>query len=355
MRIASERDWTDFGIRLLEAAGVDGAKARLIAGSLVTGNLRGVDSHGIALLPHYLDQVEAGDVEPAAEGRVVSESGGCLLYDAGHGFGFVTAEICAGHAVRLARAHGIAMVVASEASHFGVAALWSQRISAAGLIGIAMCDAGPQVAPWQGKARLLGTNPMSVSVPHPDGRGWLLDMATTAVALGKLEQADLRGETEVPAGWAMDADGRPTTDLSVALAGLLMPLGGHKGSGLAVMIEILCGVLGGGAMTREIRGLRMHGRHSRVNHVFLAVDVARFLPLEQFYARMERLVGELKASPPAAGYDEVLTAGDPERRAEEQRRRDGIRIPDAAWQELLKAAARLGVPVPETFRSISDR
>lgn len=343
MIVALAQEWIDFGIRLLEAAGVESAKAKLIAESLVTGNLRGVDSHGIALLPHYLDQVEAGDVEPAAEGSVVSESGGCLLYDAGHGFGFVTAEICAGHAVRLARVQGIAMVVAREASHFGVAALWSGRISAAGLIGIAMCDAGPQVAPWQGKARLLGTNPMSISVPHPDGRGWLLDMATTTVALGKLEQADLRGETEVPAGWAMDVDGRPTTVLATALAGLLMPLGGHKGSGLAVLVEILCGVLGGGAMTSEIRGLRMHGRHSRVNHVFLAIDVARFLPLEQFYARMDKLVGELKASPPAAGYDEVLMAGDPERRAEEHRRLHGIGIPEAAWQELRKAAARLGV------------
>lgn len=346
MMIASAQVWMDFGVRLLEAAGVESEKAKLIAESLVTGNLRGVDSHGIALLPHYLDQVAAGDVEPGAEGSVVSESGGCLLYDAGHGFGFVTARLCAEHAVRLARANGIAMVVAKEASHFGVAALWSSRISAAGMIGIAMCDAGPQVAPWQGQTRLLGTNPFSVSVPHPDGRGWLLDMATTTVALGKLEQADWRGEAEIPAGWAMDAEGRPTTDLALAMAGLLMPLGGYKGGGLAVMVEILCGVLGGGAMTNEIRGLRMHGRHSRVNHVFLAIDVARFLPLEQFYARMEKLVGQLKGSAPAVGFDEVLMAGEPERRAEEQRRSRGITIPDGAWEELQKAAARLGVPSP---------
>ncbi|MGE5646700.1 MAG: Ldh family oxidoreductase [Acidobacteriota bacterium] len=343
MKVVRAAELEEFAVRLLEGAGVESAKARLVAASLVEGNLRGVDSHGVAVLPHYVDQIEAGDVEPRCAGHVVSENGACLLYDAEHGFGFVTAEICCGHAVRLAKAHGISIVVAREASHFGVAALWTKRISAAGLIGIAMCDAGPQVAPWQGRDRRIGTNPISVSVPHPEGRGWLLDMATTTVALGKLEQAELKGEREIPAGWALDADGRPTTDLATAVRGLLTPLGGYKGSGLGVMVEVLCAVLGGGAMASEIRGVRMHGRHSRVNHVFLAIDVARFLPLEEFYARMEKLVGELKSSAPAAGFSEVLVAGDPEWRTEQERREKGIPLPDAAWEELLATAKRLGV------------
>lgn len=348
MILVPERDLREFGCRILEAAGVESARARLVADSLVEGNLRGVDSHGIAVLPHYIAQIEAGDVEPGREGHVASETGACLVYDAEHGFGFVTAEICCGHAIRLARAHGISMVVAREASHFGVAALWTRRISAAGYIGIAMCDAGPQVAPWQGKDRRIGTNPISVSVPHPQGRGWLLDMATTTVALGKLEQAELKGQTEIPSGWALNAEGSPTTDLPTAIRGLLTPLGGYKGSGLGVMVEILCAVLGGGAMATEIRGVRMHGRHSRVNHVFLAIDVERFLPLEEFYPRMDRLIREIKSSAPAAGYDEVLVAGDPEWRSEDERRRRGIPIPEAAWDALLRTAGRLHVPIPET-------
>jgi LDH2 family malate/lactate/ureidoglycolate dehydrogenase len=344
--VAGERELVEFGRRLLEAARVPGDKARLVAESLVAGNLRGVDSHGIAMLPHYIDQIDAGDVEPEREGHVVAESGGCLLYDAESGFGFVTAEICCGHAIRLARSQGIAMVVAREASHFGAAALWTRRISAAGLIGIAVCDAGPQVAPWQGKDRRIGTNPISVSVPHPGGRGWLLDMATTTVALGKLEQAQIKGEREIPPGWALDSEGRPTTGLAAAVSGLLMPLGGYKGSGLGLMVEILCAVLGGGAMAGEVHGVRMHGRHSRVNHAFLAIDVARFLPLEEFQARMERLVAEMKSSAPAAGYGEVLVAGEPEWRAEDDRRRRGIPIPAGVWSELSRTAARLGVPLP---------
>jgi LDH2 family malate/lactate/ureidoglycolate dehydrogenase len=214
-----------------------------------------------------------------------------------------------------------------------------------------MCDAGPQVAPWQAKDRRIGTNPISVSVPHPEGRGWLLDMATTTVALGKLEQAKLKGATKIPAGWALDSEGRPTTDLASALGGLLMPLGGHKGSGLGVMVEILCAVLGGGAMATGIRGLRLHGRHSRVNHVFIAIDVARFLPLDEFYSRMERLASELKSSTPAAGYGEVLVAGDPEWRAEEERRRCGIPLSGGVWSQLVRLAARWNVPLPDARTS----
>jgi LDH2 family malate/lactate/ureidoglycolate dehydrogenase len=336
--LAPAEELTELACRALQTAGVQLSKARLVAESLVEANLRGVDSHGIALLPHYLDRLQAGDVLPDREGHVISESGGCLLYDAEHGFGFVTAEICCAHAIRLARQHGVAMVVAREANHFGAAALWTRRISAAGLIGIAVCDAGPQVAPWQSNERRIGTNPISVSVPHPQNRGWLLDMATTTVALGKLEQAALNGQKEIPPGWALDAEGRPTTDLAAAARGLLMPLGGYKGSGLGLMVEILCGVLGGGAMATEIRGLRTHGRHSRVNHAFLAIDVARFLPLEEFHARMDRLVAEIKSSAPAAGYNEVLVAGDPEYRAEDDRRLHGIPIPTPLWSTLTRLA-----------------
>lgn len=344
--VISERALREFTERILEAAGVPREKVAVVADSLIAANLRAVDSHGVQNVPHYVEQLEAGDVEPRAEGRVISESGACLHYDAEHGLGAVTATACCAHAVRLARQFGISLVVAREATHFGIAAYWSQKISAAGLIGIALCDASPTVPPWQGRAGRLGTNPISVSAPHPAGRGWLLDMATTTAAYGRLEKLQLEGRATIPEGWAQDREGRPTTDLATALQGFLMPLGGYKGSGLAVMIEILCGVLSGGAMATEIRGIRQHGRYSRVNHTFLGIDVARFLPLEEFYARMEWLVAEIKSAPPAAGYDEVLVAGDPEWRAEDERRRHGIPIPPGPWANLLRTAERLGVPPP---------
>jgi LDH2 family malate/lactate/ureidoglycolate dehydrogenase len=238
------------------------------------------------------------------------------------------------------------MVVAGEATHFGAAGFWAQKISEAGLIGMALCDASPAIPPWQGREGRLGTNPISMAVPHPGGWGWLLDMATSTVSYGRLEKLMLEGSESVPPGWAMDREGRPTTELATALKGFLMPLGGYKGSGLGLMVEILCGVLSGGAMSREIRGIRQHGRYCRVNHAFLGIDVARFLPLEQFYSRMDWLVAEVKSAAPAAGYDEVLVAGDPEWRAEEERRRSGIPIPPGPWEELARTAARLGVALP---------
>lgn len=342
----SESEARDFGRRILEAAGVAPEKALLVASVLVYANLRGVDSHGLQLLPHYVDQIEAGDVNPAADGHVASENQACLLYDGEHGLGSVTAEICCRHVVRLARQYGIAIVLTRETSHFGPAAFWTKSISAANLIGIAMCDASPQVPPWQGKAKRVGTNPISVSVPHPGGRGWLLDMATSTVALGKLAQARLNRQAEIPSGWALDSEGRPTTALDAALAGFLMPLGGYKGSGLALMVEILGGVLGGGGMAPDIAGIRDHGRLARTNHTFLAIDVARFLPLEAFYTRMDWLVEHIKSAPPAGGYDEVLVAGDPEWRIEDQRRAAGIPFLPGPWEAMARTARRLGVALP---------
>lgn len=336
----------DFAQRILEAAGAPPARAKLAAAALVYANLRGVDSHGVQLLPHYVGQIEAGDVNPAAEGRVVNESQACLLYDGERGLGSATAEICTGHAIRLAQQFGVSLVVARETSHFGPAAFWTQRISSAGLIGVAMCDSSPQVPPWQGKAKRVGTNPISVSAPHPAGRGWLLDMATSTVALGKLEQAKLNRQEEIPPGWALDSEGRSTTRLSEALSGFLAPLGGYKGSGLGLMVEILGGVLGGGGMAPEIVNIRDHGKPARTNHTFLAIDVARFMPLERFYERMEFLVEYIRRTPPAAGFSEVLVAGDPEWRMEDERRTGGVPIRPGPWALLEETACRLRVALP---------
>lgn len=350
--VVAEEDLRKFIQRILEAVGVPAAKAALVAAPLVASSLRGVDSHGVQLLPHYVGQIERGDVNPLAEGRVISEDGACLVYDAEHGFGQVTAPICCAHAVRLARCSGLAMVVAREANHFGAAAYWAQKISAEGLIGIVICDASMQVPPWQGREARLGTNPICVSVPHPQGRGWLLDMATTTAAYGKLEQALLKGQKTIPYGWAVDPEGVPTTDLDAALKGLLMPLGGYKGTGLAMMVEILTGLLAGGPIYgTQVTGVRHRGRPMRCNHTFFAIDVRRFLPLEEFCRRLETWIAEVKSSRPAKGYEEVLVAGEPEWRTEDHRRRHGIPIMAGHWEPIVRLAGRLNVPLPPRFRA----
>src|SRR5437764_3705145 len=252
--ILSELALTEFARNILSAVGVSPDKTELIITSLVAASLRGVDSHGIQLLPFYIGQIEAGNINIETDGHVVSESGGCLVYDGEYGIGQWIAAAACDHAIRLAQANGVSFVVARDSSHFGAAGFWGQRISSAGLIGIVMCNASPLVAPWQGKEKRFGTNPICMSVPGT--HTWLLDMATTTVAMGRIFKAQLSNQPSIPSGWAMDSEGVPTTDTQTALQGLLMPLGGYKGSGLDMMAEFVCAVLGGGAMITERGGIR---------------------------------------------------------------------------------------------------
>jgi LDH2 family malate/lactate/ureidoglycolate dehydrogenase len=210
------------------------------------------------------------------------------------------------------------------------------------MVGIVMCNASPIVAPWQGKEPRLGTNPICMSVPGP----WLLDMATTTVASNRIFKALLNGEENIPAGWAVDSDGAPTTDTDAAIRGMPMPLGGYKGSGLAMMVEILCGVLSGGAMSADVGGIRIQGKPTRVSQTFMAIDAGRFMPVEEFRQRVEWLANTVKSAAPAKGYREVLAAGDPESRVEAQRRQSGIPLGEGTWECLVQIAARLGVGPP---------
>ena len=335
---------TRFAYQLLISAKVPHPKAELVAQSLVAANLRGVDSHGLQLLSFYIELILMGNIDAQTDGRVVSENGACLVYDGQNGIGQWISEACCAHAIRLAGTHGIGIAVARESNHFGAAAFWAQRMSSKGLIGIVMCNASPLVAPWQGCEQRFGTNPICMSVPGPNA--WLLDMATTTVALGKIMNAQFHGRSTIPPGWAMDSEGVPTEDVETALNGLLMPLGGYKGSGLAMLAEILCAVLSGGAMSTELGGIRIQGHPMRTSQFFLAIDVVRFMPLDQFSQRMQSLVALVKSSRTAKGYDEVLVAGEPEWRAEEARRRDGIPLSDGVWQNLVQAAQHLGVALP---------
>jgi len=334
----------DFARAVLEAAHVPREAAALVADSLVSANLRGVDSHGVQLLIWYVQQIQDGNIDVATVGEIASENGPCMVYDGLNGLGQVISNVCCDHAIRLARTHGLGMVTARNSSHFGASAWWAQKLAAAGLIGIVTCNATPLVAAWQGRDKILGTNPICMAVPGPNT--FLLDMATTTVALNRIHKAILSGDTEIPAGWAMDAEGHPTTDPNTALEGLPMPLGGYKGTGLALMVEVLCAVLSGGAMMTGVGGLRVKNRPMRVSHFFLAIDATRFLPMDEFQARMQEMREIVKGSRPAAGFDEVLIAGDPEWRSDEQRRREGVPVARGIWQQLSLLAESLNVAVP---------
>ncbi len=336
-----------FAAKLLKAAGVPEDDAALTADSLVAANLRAVDSHGVQLIPPYIAQIRAGNFDPLTKGTVVSEEAACMVFDAQNGVGQVTANVCCQHAIRMAKQYGMASVTAREANHFGAAAYWAQIMSREGLMGLVFCNATPLVAPWQGRDARFGTNPICVSLPTGSEELWLLDMATTTVAMNRIYKAQASRESEIPAGWALNAEGEPTTDTAEAVKGSPMPLGGHKGSGLAFFIEILCSVLSGGAMSTQVGGLRVMDRPIRTSQFFMAIDVARFMPLDEFTDRMRFLVNLVKASQAAKGYDEVMVAGDPEWRAEADRKVNGIPVSQGIWQSLIDLGKDLGVPEPQ--------
>ncbi len=334
--------------RILLACDVPAEHAALVATTLVATNLRGTDSHGIQLLTFYVDQLLAGDMIAGETGEIVSENGTSMVYDSANGIGQVTAQICAGHAARLAGLHGVGIVTARNCNHFGAAFWWARQIAEPANIGprnigIVMCDASPLVAPWQGREPRFGTNPICFALPGKES--FLLDMATTTVAAGRIFKASINQQETIPAGWALDAEGVPTTDTATAMQGLLMPLGGYKGTGLAMMVEILCGVLSGGKVSTEIGSIRKRGRPSQLNHFFLAIDLGRFGDVNEISARAEMLANMVRAAAPAQGYDEVLVAGEVERRTESERRRDGIPLPEGNWETLLDTARKVGVTI----------
>jgi LDH2 family malate/lactate/ureidoglycolate dehydrogenase len=335
-----------FAQRLLEGAGIAPPKAELIATTLVEANLRGVDSHGIQLLNFYIDHMRAGCVNLDAEGHVVSENGACMVYSGDNGPGQIVSDKATEHAIRLAHEHGVGLVTVRESNHFGAAAHWSLKMARAGMVGITMCNASPIVAPWQGKEKRFGTNPICMALPGGSEKLFLLDMATTTVAMGKIFKAHFSGHAEVPHGWALDSEGVPTTDTAEALKGMPMPLGGYKGYGLAIMVEILCAVLSGGLMGSELGGIRVKDRPMGVGQVFIAIDAARFMPIEVLEERVTKLSKMMKTTPPAPGYDEVLMAGEPELRAEAVRLKEGSPLSKGVWDELNRVARDVAVEPP---------
>ncbi len=337
----------DYAWRMLQGAGVPAERARLVARSLVEANLRGVDSHGVQLLNFYIEHMRMKCMDLETEGHVVSEAGGCMVYSGDNGIGQIVSNAACDHAIRLGREHGMSLVTVRDSNHFGAAAFWTQKIARADLIGIAMCNATPLVPPWQGKEPRFGTNPICMALPGAAETSWLLDMATTTVAMGKIFKASFSGEPSIPQGWAYDSEGVPTTDTANAIKGMPMPLGGYKGSGLAFLVEILVAVLSGGAMSTEVGGVRIRTRPMRCGQAFLGIDVARYMPVEEFDQRMDHLVQLVKATPPAAGYDEVLVAGEPEWRNARKRGAEGIPLSAGVWKELAKTASTVDVKPPE--------
>lgn len=340
-----------FIVAAFDALGMPPAIAELTADLMVKTDLRGVDSHGVGMLPKYVEWTRAGFIVPAAEPKVVRDEGPTALVDGNQAMGHYTATAAMELAVAKARAHGVGFVAVRNSNHFGACALYSMKALAYDMIGLALTNSpSPAMVPTFGRKAMLSTNPLSLAAPAGREPSFVLDMATTTVSIGQLNVARRWGRP-IPEGWALDPSGAPTTDPLVALASrLLTPLGGsrelggHKGYGLGLLVDILSGVLPGAVHGDLFFRSDPARRRTNVGHFFGALEIARFRPLEEFKAAMDDLLAALKASPKAEGQARIYVAGEPELECEARRRREGIPLAPGLVAELREVAATLGIP-----------
>jgi LDH2 family malate/lactate/ureidoglycolate dehydrogenase len=327
---------TDYCARILEGLGVPGDQAAVVAGSLIEADLRGVDSHGVHLMALYADRLRGGHLLGRTEVTVVRDEGSSALLDGGQGLGQISGIAAVDLAVGKAKASGVGAVAVRNSSHLGALGWYTMRGADQGCVTVAAQNGPPFVPPFGGVTGIFSTNPMSYAVPAGEEPMLVLDMATTAVAGNRVLLAQKRGDPELPAGWANDDRGRPTTDPAKASVRHLQWFGGYKGYGIALLIEILAGVLTGasfGLVDREPGELTGFDRVTR-GYLFVALDPSHYGPMDAFRADVDRLIRDIHASEPAEGVDQVLVPGELEHRRRADRLAHGIPLSTAIVAEL---------------------
>lgn len=337
----------DFAAQVFARAGLPPADAEHVGRSLARADLRGVDSHGVTRIPIYVERLRRDLVNKRPKIRIDVMGAGVAVVDGDNGMGAVVGRRAMEAAISLAKDAGTGAVAVRGSNHFGTGAGYAYQAVEARCIGVACSNAPPTMAPWGGRVRYFGTNPLAVGIPAGRYPPIVLDMATSNVARGKIILAAKRGET-IPEGWALDPEGRPTTDAEAALAGAVLPFGGPKGSAIALIIDVLSGVLSGANFGRHIPDLYDNlAERQDLGHFFLAVEVERFIRYDTFTARVDQLIEGLKACPPAVGHAEVLLPGEIEARTEAERQRRGIPVTGEIIDRLVAVGNELGVAFPE--------
>ena len=321
---------------LYARAGMPEADAARLSDALVDADLRGVHSHGCRWVAPYLRGIAQGSLNTHPKVEVVRDDGATLLLDADFGVGHVVVYQAMELAVERARSYGTGTVLVRRSTHCGALAYFTQRAADAGCLGYATTNAGIGMIPTGGREKVCGLNPLSWAAPT--GQPWAidLDMATSVVAGSKLGMAKERGEP-IPLGWALDPDGNPTSDPDLGMKGGILPIGGPKGYGLSVMLDVMSGVLSGG---RFGRGLGQRGCAQFVQ----AIDVEHFIPLGEFKARMEALIAEIKGSALAPGSPGIFLPGEIEHLLKKERLANGLPLDGFVRGEIRREAEAAGLP-----------
>jgi len=314
-----------FVISVLTQYGVPEDRALLIANSLVLADLRGVDTHGINRLGGYLERIKHGVLDPNPSLKFEMNTPVMAHLDAKNTFGFVAASLAIDEGIKIASTYGVGIVAVKNSNHYGMAATYLLRAIEKGYGAFAFTNASRSMPPWGAKEPLFGTSPFAVGLPGGKEGHFILDMSPSVAARGKIRKAARRGE-KIPEGYALDGEGRSTTDPEAALRGVVLPIGGPKGSGLAMMMDLFGGVLSGasyaGAVNDQYKNLK---DPAGVGHWFMVFNPDVFLDsTDEYIERMDLLSAKVRASDKAAGVDRIYVSGEIEHLTEEKRKTEGI-------------------------------
>jgi ureidoglycolate dehydrogenase (NAD+) len=332
-----------FTTEVFERGGMSRADAATVADALVWANLRGMDSHGVVRVPSYVEWMRRDDINATPRIALETETPAVVVIDADRAAGPLAMTAAMTHAVRKAREAGVGLALVRATTHTAALGYYTLIAARAGMAGLAFASSTPLMAYHGARVAGVSTTPISIAVPGDAHGPLLLDMSTGVIAMGKLNQARRTGEP-IPEGAALDADGNPTTDARTATTPL--PIGGPKGSGLALMVECLTSLVLSNPIAAEVLEGTAEGRRHRQNCLALAIDIARFGDPRAFRREVERLIRTLKALPRAAGVDEILMPGERGRRTLERRSTQGIPLAPRLIAELSNVADDLGVTIP---------
>jgi len=323
-------------------AGLSEVDAKCVAQPLVQADLWNHQSHGVLRMPWYWERLRHGVMSKATKIEVVRDRGAVAVLDGQEGVGQVVIQHAMELAISKAKQHGVATVTVRNSNHFGTLMYYTRMAAQAGCIGFLTSNGGPAMAPWGGaKRKIIGTNPWSIAAPVSARTPIMLDMANTGVARGKIYLARQRRE-QIPLGWALDAEGAPTTDPDAAIGGIILPMAQHKGYAIAALMDVLAGVLSGSQFLSGVNGPYHYDKRSGAGHFLTVYDIEAFMDREEFDSRMERFITEIKSQPLAQGCDEIFYPGEMEARASERHLRDGLRLPEDTWNDLASVAKEIG-------------
>jgi len=336
---------------IFRGAGCSKADATDIAQCLVQTNLWGIDSHGVLRVPEYVDRFRSGAMNPTPAIHTLKAGSGLEVLDADSGSGFVAARAAMSRAIELAEEGNIAAVSIINSNHCGATSLYARMALESDMIGIAMSNVAPNMVMAGSTSAVTGNNPVAVAVPSFGEFPFVLDISMSAVAGGKLLMAAKEGK-EIPLTWATDKQGRPTSDPQAGFEGFLLPMGGHKGFGLALLVDVLCGVITGGSFQHHLKSMYVSPSDpSRTAHLMLVINPRVFMTKEELKSRMGEFFETVKRSPTREDHAEMLLPGELEYRQEQERRLTGIPLPATLYDELVELGRAMDLgdvlsPVP---------